>query len=103
MIGGRSGYEQFSRYRYDDDSHAAADADTWHRGRTDTGKIDPHLLAGTVIGLVTAIILAVVVAVIRLFKKHERHRREASSADILAEIMAMKDDNTKDKEDNENG
>ena len=67
------------------------------------GKIDPHLLAGTVIGLVTAIILAVVVAIIRLFKKHERHRREASSADILAEIMAMKDDNTKDKEDNENG
>lgn len=67
------------------------------------GKIDPHLLAGTVIGLVTAIILAVVIAVIRLFKKHERHRREASSADILAEIMAMKDDNTKDKEDNENG
>lgn len=67
------------------------------------GKIDPHLLAGTVIGLVTAIILAVVVAVIRLFKKHERHLREASSADILAEIMAMKDDNTKDKEDNENG
>ena len=67
------------------------------------GKIDPHLLAGTVIGLVTAIILALVVAVIRLFKKHERHRREASSADILAEIMAMKDDNSKDKEDNENG
>ncbi|MBQ9541500.1 hypothetical protein [Ruminococcus sp.] len=67
------------------------------------GKIDPHLLAGTVIGLVTAIILAVVIAVIRLFKKHERHRREASSADILAEIMAMKDDNSKDKEDNENG
>lgn len=67
------------------------------------GKIDPHLLAGTVIGLVTAIILSVVIAVIRLFKKHERHRREASSADILAEIMAMKDDNTKDKENNENG
>ena len=67
------------------------------------GRIDPQVLAVTVTGLVGAIVLGLFAMIIRLFHKHKKHRREASSADILAEIMAMKDDDNKDKEKKENG
>ena len=64
------------------------------------GKISASVLADAVMVISIAVAAGIVFAVIRLFRRHKQHLKQASSADILAEIMAMKDDNTKsDKED----
>ncbi|MBQ8966180.1 hypothetical protein [Ruminococcus sp.] len=55
------------------------------------GKVDPRLLAGAVTGLTAVLVIAVFAALIRLVHKHKKHREQASSADILAEIIAMKE------------
>ena len=61
------------------------------------GQLSPRTLAGAGIILITAVIISLFAAVIRLFRNHNRHTKQASSAEILADIMAMKDNNT-DKE-----
>lgn len=64
------------------------------------GKISAGVLADAVMILIIAVAAGLLFAVIRLFRRHKAHMKQASSADILAEIIAMKDDSDqKDKED----
>ncbi|MCR5542041.1 MAG: hypothetical protein K6F71_14635 [Ruminococcus sp.] len=56
------------------------------------GKISAGVLADAVMIISIAAVAGLLFAVIRLFRRHKQHMKQASSADILAEIMAMKDD-----------
>jgi Ca2+/H+ antiporter len=56
------------------------------------GKINADVLADAVMVMIIAVAAGLLFAIIRLFRRHKRHMKQASSADILAEIMAMKDD-----------
>ncbi|SFC04131.1 hypothetical protein [Ruminococcus albus] len=57
------------------------------------GRIDGHVLAKAIILIVIAVLGGLILAFVSACRKHKAHMKQASSADILAEIMAMKDDN----------
>ena len=65
------------------------------------GKVDPHLLAGTVTGLIALLVIGAFAALIRLAHNHKKHMKQASSADILAEIIAMKEPAKKREKEND--
>ena len=65
------------------------------------GKIDPRIMGKTAAMMTVIVIAAVFAALIMLFRKHKAHMKQSSSADILAEIMAMKDDNSKSEKEDE--
>jgi hypothetical protein len=59
------------------------------------GKISAGVLADAVMIIFIAAAGLLLFAVIRLFRRHKQHMKQANSADILAEIIAMKDDKSK--------
>ena len=59
------------------------------------GKIGAGVLADAIMMIVIAVTAGLLFAVIRLFRRHKQHMKQANSTDILAEIMAMKDDKSK--------
>ena len=70
-----------------------------------SGSVDPKLLAACVTGFTVLMIVGAFAAVIRTFRRHSQHRKQASSAEILADIIAMKDEENKEdgKEDTPHG
>lgn len=59
------------------------------------GSVDPKLLAAGVTGFALLAAAVLFAAVIRLFRRHRQHMEKASSADILADIIPMKDNEKK--------
>lgn len=65
-----------------------------------SGSVDPELLAAGVTGFLIFVIGGAFAAVYLTIRQHKEHTKQASSTDILAEIMAMKnEDNNDSKED----
>lgn len=62
------------------------------------GRTDPKMLAGAVAALVIMAAVSLLAAVISLLHRKNQHVKRTGSADILADIMAIKDDDKKDKE-----
>lgn len=68
------------------------------------GVVDPELVAAGVTGFILILVVGAFVAVIRSFRLHKDHMKQASSADILADLIAMKDEEKKNgKEDGSDG
>ena len=61
------------------------------------GQVSPRTIAGTAMLIGAAIAVSLLAALIRLFRNHINHTKQASSAEILADIMAMKDKNDKEE------
>ena len=59
------------------------------RKMVEDGRISAHTMAAVMVVSLGVIILAMVIAIVVLTKRHREHLSQSSSKDILAEIIAI--------------